>query len=199
MYYVNVGDFIEIEVSKNPLRIEKGILRDINWKFLWGKDLPQNLLLRIVFSKLYEEFVREWEKAGLSFEEFKTLLTNFDNEEQINSLLYVLSGDNMMWLWGELFISVEERVWEELTEMFSEEEVDKVWDEVETRWNCLELLDKETKEEWLERFIVDAVKSSANWKKLKEKVEALSEEIIEEVLQKYEEELKEAIVKELAG
>ena len=142
---INVGSAIRCKVEKvgKSLRIVEGSLHDFGWMFVWGHELPQNFLLRIVFSSLFKEFVKEREKQGLTLEDFKRLLVRFEKDkqkEQKDALLYVLTGDNRMWDFGEEFsYEADEACYiisEELQERYGLSEVeaskliDSLWDDI---------------------------------------------------------------------
>lgn len=209
-YEINIFPYIESVVEKRDgqLQLTVGCLDDmVGWCWYDGEKAPQAFMIRIIHSRLYDKYRREWEKVGLTFEDFKSLLTTFENDSQKDTLLYVVSGDNRTWHFGEDFRAEDEDIEydfrSELQEMgFTSDQVkeimEKFWIEFcpdASNWNKIP---REDKERWLEWYL-DTIKESENWEDLNEGLIDLTNEIKTEVLSMYRTEARktfEKVVKE---
>jgi len=183
----------EIVKDKDKVFILRGILDNgINWRFIWGDELPQSFLLRIINSSLWNEFKRKWEGKGLTFDNFKKILLNYNNE-QIESVLYVLSGDNRLWYFGEGFQFesdyISEFLADDLQEKFgldydkAKNIINEIWFDIESDKDFNDYYNK-YKKEW-EGLYKETVNSASNWKELETNLQELSNEIYEQIMEDY--------------
>ncbi len=204
MIEINIGSYINIGLAKanGRLQVVHGCIDDgIGWRFPWGDELPQNMFLRIVFSELWQDFVKEWEKAGLTLADLKELLLNY-NEEQLKSALYVLTGDNARWHFGEPFRWLDE----ELTERFADDLEEKYglgfsqarevvnrsefWWEIPPEWSSFDFYYKKYKPSWEEAYR-KAVEKVSSFEELEDSLRQLKKELAGEWI---DEEYKEQVM-----
>jgi len=204
MIKVKVGSYIDIELAKvnGQLEVLHGVLDDgIGWRFCWGDELPQNMFLRIIFSDLWPNFVREWQAKGLDLGDLKQLLLNY-NEEQLKSALYVLTGDNARWHFGEPFRWLDEELTEGFTNDLEEkyglgfsrarEVVDKskFWWEIPPEWSSFDFYYKKYKSSWEEAYR-KAVEKASSFEELEDNLCQLKKELAGEWI---DEEYKENVM-----
>ena len=204
MIGINVGGYIDIELAKvnGRLQVVHGCIDDgIGWRFPWGDELPQNMFLRIIFSELWQDFVKEWEKAGLTLADLKELLLNY-NEEQLKSALYVLTGDNACWHFGEVFRWADEG----LSDFFADDlekkyglsflqardvvDRSEFWWEIPSEWTSFDYYYNKFKESWEEDYR-NAVEKASSFEGLCENIRTVRCELGEEIEDEYKENVME--------
>ena len=95
-------------------KITQGILRDSMWQWAFGDELPGMMLSRIAIVadfQILKEFVKELMRNNINPIEFYINILKNTSLEDLYYILYVITGDNIVWKFGKLFSNIYESIY----------------------------------------------------------------------------------------
>jgi hypothetical protein len=173
--------------EKGDYHFSLGNLTDAGWYWSGHTDEAIGFMRRIDKSKVKDQFLVEAKKEGITFESLKPTLLK---SARVSNGLYMLSGDNVRWHFGE-GVEYEEGILED--ENLTEEQKDKFWGVY--RRIDYDDFEKQNKK-WYKAEITKAINESNTYEQFFEKMNDIAGDLEDVYREKVINETYEALPKQ---